>query len=204
MSYLEKELDKEGKEVIIDSAIEEELFGSNKILFTGLSQSGKTSIIQVVFEGKPPVATTDLRPTVRFTRQQQALNGFTYLVVDVGGQIAYLDEIFDVLNETVFKNLAYLFYIVDIADPDKFFQSREYFAKALSSVEQHSGKAKIFVLAHKMDLIPEADRERKIEKFKELFYLVNLDNVELHQTSIYEESIFNVLHGILLKEELEE
>jgi Ras-related GTP-binding protein A/B len=204
MSYLEKEIGEEGKEAIIDTAIEGELFGSNKILFTGLSQSGKTSIIQVIFEGKPPVATVDLRPTVRFTRKQHALNGFSYLVVDVGGQVAYLDEVFDVLNETIFKNLGYLFYVVDIAEPEKFYQSREYFARALSSVEQFSKKAKIFVLAHKMDLIPKAERERKIAEFLEIFYLVNLDNVELHQTSIFEDSIYKVMHKILLDEEYEE
>ena len=53
----------------------DEDFG-NKVLFTGLSQSGKTSIIQVVFKGIEPDVTKDLPPTIKYTREKKQLKGF--------------------------------------------------------------------------------------------------------------------------------
>jgi GTPase SAR1 family protein len=179
---------------------EDEDFG-NKVLFTGLSQSGKTSIIQVVFKGIEPEATKDLPPTVRYTRQKKQLKGFEYYIVDVGGQIPYLEEIFDVLEETIFTNLNYLFYVVDVENIEVFYQAREYFALALKSVEKICMNATITVLAHKMDLIPEEEREEKIKRISEIFFLDSLEHVNIYGTSIYEDSIFDVLRKVLVEKQ---
>jgi len=177
--------------------VEDEDIG-NKVLITGLSQSGKTSIIQVVFKGMEPEATTDLPPTVRYTREKKQLKGFEYYIVDVGGQIPYLEEIFDVLEETIFTNLNYLFYVVDVDNIEVFYQAREYFALALKSVERICMNAKITVLAHKMDLVPEGEREAKIDRISEIFFLDSLDNVNIYGTSIFEDSIFDVMEKVLV------
>ena len=150
--------------------VEEEDHG-NKILFTGLSQTGKTSIIQVVFEGIAPEATKDLAPTVRYTRQNKQLQGFSYYVIDVGGQISYLEDIFDILEETIFTNLNYFFYVVDVERFEEYYQAREYFALALKSIEKVCMGATVSILAHKMDLIPEEEREGKIKRISEIFLL---------------------------------
>jgi GTPase SAR1 family protein len=180
--------------------VEEEDF-DNKVLFTGLSQSGKTSIIQVVFKGIEPEATKDLPPTVRYTRQKKQLKGFEYYIVDVGGQIPYLEEIFDVLEETIFTNLNYLFYVVDVDNIEVFYQAREYFALALKSVEKICMNATVVVLAHKMDLIPEEERDAKIERISEIFFLDSLENVKIYGTSIYEDSIFDVMKKVLVEKD---
>ncbi|MCG3220878.1 MAG: hypothetical protein H7641_05805, partial [Candidatus Heimdallarchaeota archaeon] len=179
---------------------EEEDVG-NKVLFTGLSQSGKTSIIQVVFEGIEPEATKDLPPTVRYTRQHKKLKGFSYYVVDVGGQIPYLEEIFDILEETIFTNLNFLFYVVDAENFEVYYQAREYFALALKSVEKVCMGATVTVLVHKMDLIPEEEREEKIKRISEIFLLDTLESVKIYGTSIYEDSIFEVTEKILLEKQ---
>ena len=173
----------------------------NKVLFTGLSQSGKTSIIQVVFEGVEPEATKDLPPTVRYTRQKKQIKGFEYYIVDVGGQIPYLEEIFDVLEETIFTNLNYLFYVVDADDFEVYYQAREYFALSLKSVEKICMNATITVLVHKMDLIPDEERDAKIKRISELFHLDTLEHVKIYGTSIYEDSIFNVLNKVLVEKQ---
>lgn len=174
-------------------------FSGPKILLTGLSQSGKTSIIQVVFEKKPPDSTKDLQPTVRFTRQEVRLNGYSYFTVDVGGQIPYLEEVLDVLNETVFNNLSYLFYVVDASDSESFYKSRDYFALALKSVEEFSKDARIVVLAHKMDLIEPEKRANIIKNIAKIFFLDSLKNVEIYGTSIYEDSIITVMNMVLVE-----
>ena len=178
----------------------DEDFG-NKVLFTGLSQSGKTSIIQVVFKGIEPEITKDLPPTIKYTREKKQLKGFEYYIIDVGGQIPYLEEIFDVLEETIFTNLNYLFYVVDVENIEVFYQAREYFALALKSVEKICMNATITVLAHKMDLIPEEEREEKIKRISEVFFLDSLEQVNIYGTSIYEDSIFDVLRKVLVEKQ---
>ncbi len=180
--------------------IEEEDIG-NKVLFTGLAQTGKTSIIQVVFKGMKPEETKNLPSTVRYTREHSQLKGFKYYVVDVGGQIAYLEEIFDILEETIFTNLNYLFYVVDVERFEEYYQAREYFALALKSIEKICMGASISVLVHKMDLIPVEEREEKIKRISEIFFLDTLESVKIYGTSIYEDSIYEVMEEILLEKQ---
>lgn len=189
MSYLEDDIKQTDRlvEDLIDSK-----FGK-KILFIGLSQSGKSSIIQTVFEGRNPEMTADLRATVGFIRKQINYEGINLYVFDLGGQEAYLEEVFGKLKESIFSNTANLIFVLDAANFGEYQQARPYFFKALRNIEELSKGAKISVFAHKMDLIPEHNKEERIALIKNLFDVNSLENVELYSTSIFEDSIFKAV-----------
>ena len=195
MSYLEDEIKNTDK--LVEDLMDSKL--GKKILFTGLSQSGKSSIIQVVFEGRSPDITSDLKATVGFTRKQIDYAGISLYVFDLGGQIPYLEEAFGPLRESIFSNLAILIFVLDIANFGEYPQAREYLYKSLRNIEEYSSGAKISVFAHKMDLIPDNEKEERIETIMSLFDINSLENVELHPTSIYEKSIFEAIEKILLQ-----
>ena len=191
MSYLEDSLKK------VDKPVEEESKSEKKILFTGMSQSGKSSIIQSVFEGRKPETTSEIPATVGFLRQRIDYSGISLYVVDLGGQTTYLEESFSLLRESMFSSLEILLFVVDAANSKDFETAKQYFHRSLRNVEEYSKGAKIVVLAHKMDLISEAEKEEIIDTISSLFDVNSLENVEIYPTSIYEKSIFEAIDKIL-------
>ena len=193
MSYLEDEV---GKEKDLINEVETSKIGS-KVLFIGLSQSGKTSIIQVVFEGRAPVQTEQLQATVRFSRKKVEFSDLTLFIFDVGGQTVYLEEIFETQKATVFSNVKVLFYVVDAANFGAFHTSQSYFIRTIRTIHELNKDAKICILAHKMDLIPVTERNSTIQSISDIFSLDKLEGVKIFQTSIYEDSIINVMENVL-------
>ena len=193
MSYLEEEVVEE-KDLI--NEVETSKTGS-KVLFIGLSQSGKTSIIQVVFEGREPEQTEQLQATVRFSRRKVEFSDMTIFIFDVGGQTPYLEEIFETQKTNVFSNVKVLFYVVDSANFGTFHTSQSYFMRTIRTIHELNKDTKICILAHKMDLIPDAERNSTIQSVSEIFSLDKLEGVKIFQTSIYEDSILNVMENVL-------
>lgn len=193
MSYLEEEVVEE-KDLI--NEVETSKTGS-KVLFIGLSQSGKTSIIQVVFEGREPEQTEQLQATVRFSRRKVEFSDMTIFIFDVGGQTPYLEEIFETQKTNVFSNVKVLFYVVDSANFGTFHTSQSYFMRTIRTIHELNKDTKICILAHKMDLIPDAERNSTIQSISEIFSLDKLEGVKIFQTSIYEDSILNVMENVL-------
>ena len=191
MSYLEDSMKK------VDKPVEEKGKSEKKILFTGMSQSGKSSIIQSVFEGRTPESTSEIQATIGFLRQRIDYSGISLYVIDLGGQTTYLEESFSLLRESMFSSLEILLFVVDAANTEEFETAKHYFRRSLRNIEEFSKGAKVVVLAHKMDLISENDKEETINTISSLFDINNLENVEIYPTSIYEKSIFEAIDDIL-------
>ena len=193
MSYLEEEIKESDR--LVEELVDNK-FGK-KILFTGLSQSGKSSIIQTVFEGRTPESTTDMKATVGFTRKQIDYRGIMLFVFDLGGQISYLEDAFNLLKQSMFSNLEILVFVIDSANFGEYDKARQYFFRALRNIEEFCKGAKIVIFAHKMDLLSNDEREERKNMITNIFGLNNLENVELYQTSIYEETIFDAIETIV-------
>lgn len=189
MSYLEKQMQQED---FVAKELDKGDFG-HKLLFIGLAQTGKSSIIKVVFEGVKPEDTSEILATVRYQRSLIDFSGYSLSVYDVGGQITYLEEAFVALRESIFSHLKTLFFVVDSSEINKLEEAKNYFKRALSNVKEYSKNAEIIVLAHKMDIIPEEKREFTFQKISEYFELEKYDNVKGFSTSIFEESIFKAI-----------
>ncbi len=185
MSYLEDEIDKENQLI---QATENGDFGL-KLLFLGLAQTGKSSIIQVIFEDKPPETTKEIRATIGLRRKLLEFSNLSLNVYDVGGQITYLEEAFIELRESIFSRIKTLFFVVDVSKYQDFNMAKMYFDRTIKNLSEYSPDAQLFVLAHKSDLIPEEKKPKVIDVITDLFETNQYPNVEIHETSIYEPSL---------------
>ena len=168
-----------------------------KIVVLGLSQSGKTSIRQVVFEGFAPEATSMNPATVRINRKLFNLAGSSINLFDVGGQTNYLNEVFDQYKERTFSDAKAFIFVVDISDASNIMRSKYYFDLTMENASKLSQDARIFVFAHKMDVVPPNKREPVLQSIKDIFEISNFPMAEIHGTSIYEETIWDAMQNIL-------
>ena len=189
MSYLEEEINKEDK---LLKATENGDFGL-KLLFLGLAQTGKSSIIRVVFENEPPEMTKKIQATLGVRRKLLEFSNLSLNVYDVGGQITYLEEAFVDLRESIFSHIKTLFFVVDASKYHDFQMAKRYFDRAIKNLSEYSPEAKLYVLAHKSDLIPKEERSKAVEVITELFELNLYPNVKINETSIFEPTLYNAV-----------
>ncbi len=194
MSYLGEEVELEVK---LENKIQKE-GNVKKILFAGLAQTGKTSIINVVFSGWRPEDTKDIPATINFSRQIKDFSNVNILVYDVGGQTSFLEQALTISKEVLFSNLFALFYVVDASNFGEYQRSREYFLWALRAVAEFNKTTKINLIVHKMDLIPDETKDKVTNQLAELFNLNELEDIKLTGTSIFDSSIFDVIKDTLV------
>ncbi len=158
-----------------------------KIIFVGLDNSGKTSILYTL-EGKF-AQIASLKPTIRFTRTDFNILGLPIKIWDLGGQKQYRDEYLE--RDQYFRGTDVLYYIIDIQDTKRFTESVEYFLSILEVFERINPEnyPYIQVLLHKVDpyLRDFPEMQEKIETLKSLFS----ELAKTVQITFYESSIFD-------------
>ncbi|MHA2357989.1 MAG: ADP-ribosylation factor-like protein [Candidatus Heimdallarchaeaceae archaeon] len=169
----------------------------SKIAILGLSQSGKTSIRQVVFEGFAPEATSQNPATVRINRKLFNLAGSSINLFDVGGQSAYLNEVFSQYQERTFSDVKAVIFVVDVSDAANVMRSKYYFDLTVENVKKISQYARIYVFAHKMDVVPVKKRQVVLQSIRDIFEIENLPNSEIYATSIYEDTLWDAMQKVL-------
>ena len=193
MSYLEEEIEKEDQLI---KSTEQGDFGL-KLLFLGLAQTGKSSIIQVIFEDRPPETTNEIQATLGVRRKLLEFSNLSLNVYDVGGQITYLEEAFIELRESIFSHIKTLFFIVDASKREDFEMAKGYFNRAIRNLSEYSPNAKMCVLSHKSDLIPEEERSATKSTIADLLELSTYPNVEIYDTSIFEPTLHDAIEDAL-------
>lgn len=64
-------------------------------------------------------------------------------------------------RENIFRNVEVLIYVFDVESRDKELKrDLEYYQVCLKAIFEHSPKAHVFCLVHKMDLIHESEKKR--------------------------------------------
>ncbi len=169
---------------------------TEKILFLGLSQSGKTSIIQVVFEGILPEATKTNQASGRVRQKKVDFSGKIVSAFEVGGQISYLEDTFSLFKESVYSNVKYMFFILDSSQTDSFEKAQYYYTQACNNVIEFNDSAKIILFAHKFDLVSEDEQINLVKEIREFFEIEQKFNAQFFTTSIYNDSIFEVLENL--------
>ena len=193
MSYLGEEFE---LEVELENKIQKDVY-VKKILFIGLAQTGKTSIINVVFSGLSPEDTNDIPATINSSRQIKDLSNMNILINDVGGQTSFLENALTISKEMLFSDLFALFYVVDASNFGEYQQSRDYFLRVLRTVAEFNKTTKINLIVHKMDLIPNDSKDKITSQLAELFNVNEHENIKLSGTSIFDSSIFDVIKETL-------
>ncbi len=169
----------------------------SKIVVLGLSQSGKTSIRQVVFEGFAPEATSMNPATVRINRKLFNLAGSAINLFDVGGQSNYLNEVFEQYKERTFSDVKAFIFVIDISDASNIMRSKYYFDLTMENAKQLSEGARIYVFAHKMDVVPPNKREPVLQSIKDIFEIDKFTNADLFATSIFEDTIWDAMQQVI-------
>ncbi len=192
MSFLQKELD------AMDSSIEKPLEKrTDKILFTGLSQTGKSSIIQVVFDGIDPEISKSIPATVKIKRKLYDFSGQILSVFDLGGQLSYLEELYSKLRKSVFADINVLFFVVDVTKLEEMKKVKHYFDRAIDNLNKYSKGAKITILCHKTDLLKKEQNTKISQKIRDVLDIRKSKNIKIFKTSIYEKSIFTAINRSL-------
>lgn len=172
---------------------------SRKIILLGLSQAGKTSIRDVVFEGKAPEETQNYAATLNYERQIEQVADEPITVMDLGGQEVFLKRFLSSMSSFIFSNVAVLVFICDIATPEKFPASLKAFVEGVSRLEEMSDvQPAIYVLLHKTDLMPDlTQRAERMEFLMEMYQdAAATKNITFLQTSIYDNSIHEAFKRI--------
>jgi Ras-related GTP-binding protein A/B len=164
-----------------------------KVLLMGKSGSGKTSMRSIIFANYIARDTMRLGATIDVEHSHVRFLGNLVLNLwDCGGQDSFMENYFASQRDHIFRNVEVLVYVFDV-------ESREvdkdirYYKQCLDAIRQNSKDAKIFCLIHKMDLVPEDQRESVFKtKEAEILEASNPQKVVCFRTSIWDETLYKV------------
>jgi GTPase SAR1 family protein/predicted regulator of Ras-like GTPase activity (Roadblock/LC7/MglB family) len=188
---------------------------AQKFLLMGMSNVGKTSIFQVVFEGKLPHETKILMPTVGTERHEIVLSSdqkskTSLMIWDLGGQEKFMGRYFTE-PELTFGEASVLIFVIDAYNVDMYEESRRNLHKCVTLIKKHGtrptnlpkNETNIFCLLHKMDQFG-SNREEQYKQLIDYFRLNPETNEQqtdilFFDTSIFDSSIFSAWTKITQK-----
>ena len=155
-----------------------------KIIFAGLDNSGKTSIIYAL---QDKFSLLNPSPTVGIERNTFEVLGFQVHVWDLGGQQKFRHTYLE--NERTFASTDLLFFILDIQERSRFGEASEYFEELLKTFFKANEKPVIILCCHKID--PDLQDDERIlsnlQVAKQLFRRKSASfGLEMFETTIYE------------------
>ena len=155
-----------------------------KIIFAGLDNSGKTSIIYAL---QDKFSLLNPSPTVGIERNTFEVLGFTVHVWDLGGQQKFRHTYVE--NERTFASTDLLFFILDIQERSRFGEASEYFEELLKTFFKSHETPVIILCCHKIDPDLQADERIRsnVQVAKQLFRRKSASfGLEMFETTIYE------------------
>jgi len=187
-----------------------------KIIFAGLDNSGKTSIILSLQE---KFSYFNTKPTLGLSRSILSTTdclGFGIVLWDLGAQKKFRKNYFKHRYQ-IFTNTSSVFYVIDIQDSKRYNESIEYFSKIVETYKELDEKTDFFICFHKVDpeISNRSEIQEKIDFLKDILLLiVSNSNISFFKTTIYDlSSLFlafsnGIMHfspiALLINEQLEE
>ncbi len=121
---------------------------SKKIIFAGLDNSGKTSIISCLKQGLANLGLVN--PTYLVERSKIQYLGYDLIQHDMGGQKMYIQSYLKEPGQ-YFNEADACIYVVDIQDRDRVYNAVSYFKAVLASFTTLAIKPSIHILLHKAE-----------------------------------------------------
>ena len=168
-----------------------------KILLVGLPESGKSSIIQAVFEGIRSEQTKKQCDDIFAEGRKISFLGNSINIFDVGEGVTIFDEIFSILQVMAFSNIKAIVYVVDSVNRQEFKKAKYYFQKCYDKVRDHRIETRFFILAHKMDLLADNQKDVILSELWEYFEVEKDPFIQLFGTSICDDSIYDTIKYIV-------
>ncbi|KAI9020486.1 ras-related GTP-binding protein A-like protein [Hyaloraphidium curvatum] len=169
-----------------------------KVLLMGKSGSGKTSMRSIIFANYIARDTRRLGATIDVEHSHVRFLGNLVLNLwDCGGQEAFLESFIGSQRETIFRHVEVLIYVFDV-ESREIDKDLHYYQQILDAIAQNSKDAKVFCLIHKMDLVPEEQRDaiflaRETELKRRSLPL----EVTCFKTSIWDETLYKAWSSIV-------
>lgn len=112
------------------------------------------------------------------------------LVFNSGGQDAFMETYLESQRDFIFRNVEVLIYVFDV-ESKEVKKDLAYYDECMEAIMQNSKNAQVFCLIHKMDLIPEENREKVFKKKEaELIKLSHPMKIQCFKTSIWDETLY--------------
>eukprot|EP01087_Luapelamoeba_hula_P007387 TRINITY_DN1815_c0_g1_i1.p1 TRINITY_DN1815_c0_g1~~TRINITY_DN1815_c0_g1_i1.p1 ORF type:complete len:229 (-),score=42.70 TRINITY_DN1815_c0_g1_i1:119-706(-) len=141
-----------------------------KLLFLGLDNAGKTTLLGALSKGRIISAP----PTSQPNQEELTLGGITFKAFDLGGhtkgRTLWKDYLIDV---------DVIVFMVDAADPDRLDESKEVLSELLAT--EAVAKVPVLVLGNKIDKIREAVSERDLRNALGLHFTTGKTNAQLDE-----------------------
>ena len=161
-----------------------------KVLFAGLHNSGKTTILLALQKKYSQIS--GLKPTKGVERVGFDVLGLDLKVWDMGGQDEFREKYFE--KEEYFSQTDVLFYVIDVMDFRKYYESLTYFLKIVEVFKTQGIMPKIVIFIHKVD--PDIQNDKIIvENIEKIHLLFTQENIEIafFNTTIYNE--WSIIQG---------
>ncbi|KAG8458223.1 hypothetical protein KFE25_001515 [Diacronema lutheri] len=165
-----------------------------KVLLMGKSGAGKTSMRSIIFANYLARDTMRLCPTIDVEHAHVRFLGNLVLNLwDCGGQEDFVENYFQSQRDHIFRNVQVLIYVFDIESVE-LQKDVHYFTSCLEALQHNSASARIFVMVHKMDMLPEERREAVFRQreadLKKIAAGIGKFDVHCFQTSIWDETLY--------------
>ncbi|KYQ93128.1 Ras-related GTP-binding protein [Tieghemostelium lacteum] len=169
-----------------------------KVLLMGRSESGKTSMRSIIFANYIARDTMRLGVTIDVEHSHVRFLGNLVLNLwDCGGQEGFLESYLTTQRDHIFRNVEVLIYVFDIESREHQKDLKNY-KSCLEAILQNSKDAKIFCLIHKMDLVPEDQRESLFRQKELEIKQVSLPLKPIcFRTSIWDETLYRAWSSIV-------
>ncbi|MHA1339458.1 MAG: ADP-ribosylation factor-like protein [Promethearchaeota archaeon] len=163
---------------------------NSKIIFVGLDNAGKTSILTTLNKKYNYIEDIKkLKPTIKIERSSFKFLNTEIYNHDFGGQKSFREEYLN-YKDRFFVGTDLMFYVVDVQDENRYKESFEYFDEIAKYFKEQKFKLPIIVLFHKFD--PElANDEKLIFKIIDLKKLFN-EWLPYHHLYYFNTSIYNL------------
>lgn len=173
---------------------------TGKILIMGMAESGKSTIISVVAQGKDPNS-DELQAytaTLNYERSNTKVRGQNIELFDLGGQVSFLDRFTkSELSEFIFSDVRGMIYVVDSMNFDKLSNSKYYLELAQQRLSEFSPSAALVIFIHKIDLVPQETSEGILKNVRDFFQSGMNQQLIFYETSVFDNSIFKAFNEAL-------
>ena len=168
----------------------------SKVLILGLKESGKSTIIKVVLEGKIPKKDDVYHATIDYERKLKVIAGTELTIFDLGGQTSFLDRFTGELSEFIFGGVKSLVFVIDSIDIKEIQRAKYYFDLSLKKLNQFSPESSVFIFQHKSDLVPKKMKDEVRGTIKEYLEAGVNKRLKYFETSVFSDSIFKAMGDV--------
>lgn len=161
---------------------------AKKIIFTGLDNSGKSSIILALKNSIAKIS--QLKPTLGVERETFTFLDYTIHAHDLGGQKKYLIKYLK-QPDKFFEETDVCIYVIDIQDLGRFDETLSYFKDLLDKYAEMELQPLLYIFLHKAEKVlleNDSEGEKTIEMLSDQLTEINNERyyMEFKVTTVYD------------------